>query len=570
MPSENLKEWEKMKKLFALALSLILTVSSVAVGFAAVPVSTEQEVLVGASVEVGYNNKLSDDDYAARLTYETSDFTEKYDLKATVDMTKVTEKMNALIAMLNDEEDAKNAKISGYFDVTVTASGAIFRSLESFYDDANVAFELSGDKAFEDVFVKPAKADVTMNAERSEITFRVNVKDGVVGTDIYNFVDDESLLGDEITLVCLKAVRPTKESSYTVTGNVTGKAVLTKADDSKVIEVPFKFEEASATLKVTKEEKSSSSSSSSGSSRPSGMISSGSNSNTNSMLGKHTVDYVLGTGAVAIGAASTSVPEGTVINFPTNVSREGFVFAGWSVNGRPVSDTTYTVNGDTVITARWINVNVPAELNGDEHIAYINGYPDGTVKPNAPITREEVAAIFYRLLKDNSYSNVCTLADVSADAWSIDAISALAEKGYINGYPDGTFRPTAYISRAEFVTIASKFSTIGSGTSAYYADIKGHWAEANIAKVADTAWVSGYEDGTFKPDATISRAEVIKIVNNILVRYADADTVNVDGVVMYSDNYPSEWYYYDVLEATNGHDYSRREDGYHEEWSAIK
>ena len=559
-----------MKKLFAMALSLILTVSSVAVGFAADPVlPTEPEVLVGTKVEVGLGNEIDEDEYAEKLSYETEDFSEKYDLKATIDMTKVTEKIEALITspIVDSEDDAKNVKITGQFDITIELSDEIFRNVGTFYNDAK--FELSGEASFDDIFVMPEEKDVVLNTAKDVLTFTVKVADGVVGSKIYDFDNDESLLGDEITLVCLKAIWPKEEDTYTITGKVEGETILTKADDSKAIKVPYKFEDAEAKLTIDEEEKSSGGS---GGGRPSGMISTGKNPVISTE--KFTVDYVLGTGAVAIGAASTSVPAGSVINFPANVTREGFLFTGWLVNGKNYTEATYTVSGDTVITAKWINLNVPADLNGTDHTAYIKGYPDGNVRPEAYITREEVATIFYRLLTDAKRAEIETttnnFSDVKADSWSNTAISTLANGGYINGYPDGTFRPTANISRAEFVTIAAKFSTLGDGVTAYYSDVKGHWAEKYIAAAADTAWVSGYDDGTFKPDATITRAEVMRIVNNVLVRYTDEQNLNVEGIVLFPDNASSAWYYYDVIEASNGHDYTRREDGYHEAWSAIK
>lgn len=213
-----------------------------------------------------------------------------------------------------------------------------------------------------------------------------------------------------------------------------------------------------------------------------------------------------------------------------------------------------------------------AELNKDTHIAYISGYEDGTVRPKNNITREEVAAIFYQLLTDASKdvygTNVNSFSDVSSSRWSNRAISTLANANIISGYPDGTFKPSQTITRAEFTAIAARFDTV-TNVSNPFSDTVGHWAEKQISFAASKGWVKGYSDGTFKPGQPITRGEAITLTNNLLGRAVDANGLT-EGVRQWADNEEGAWYYYNVLEATNSHDYVRREEGgIMENWTAV-
>lgn len=211
-----------------------------------------------------------------------------------------------------------------------------------------------------------------------------------------------------------------------------------------------------------------------------------------------------------------------------------------------------------------------ATLNYDNHFAYIIGddpAADGSVavRPTANITRAEVATIFYRLLDDASREKFVTtennFSDVNQGDWYNNAISTVVNAGIFEGYDDGTFGPNKAITRAEFATIAARFSSIKHEGEALFTDIAGYWAEDSINCAAATGWVNGYDDGTFRPDNKITRAEAITLINRVLYRLVDAEGMLEDGYVDFVDNDPAAWYYIAILEASNSHDYNRKKIG---------
>ncbi len=255
--------------------------------------------------------------------------------------------------------------------------------------------------------------------------------------------------------------------------------------------------------------------------------------------------------------------------------RAGYRFDGWYADAScktPIGGLI-TVTKDTIIYAKWINTKAPDVLISDSHFAYINGYEDGTVRPENLVTREEVAAILYRLLKDEYKATLRadknTFSDVLPERWSADAIFCMANGGYLKGYSDGNFAPDKPITRAEFATVINRFYGNDSVLNSIgFFDIGGHWAEESIISAASLALIDGYEDGSFKPDAYISRAEAMTIINRILVRYIDQDGL-CEGVKMWPDNPNTAWYYYQVIEATSAHTFNRRIDGVYEDWIAL-
>ncbi|MCR4771181.1 MAG: S-layer homology domain-containing protein [Oscillospiraceae bacterium] len=204
----------------------------------------------------------------------------------------------------------------------------------------------------------------------------------------------------------------------------------------------------------------------------------------------------------------------------------------------------------------------PPDLNGDDHFAYVIGYPDGCVHPEAEITRAEAVTIFFRLLKDdvrNKYwSETNSFSDVSEGQWFNHAVSTLAKMGIVSGYPDGTFKPGETITRAEFVALAARFDAAAEAPIADFSDISGHWASIEIAKAAANGWINGYPDGSFKPDQKINRAEAMALVNRVLNRDpADPDDL-LNNMITWPDNMDKNaWFYLDVQEATNSHTYER-------------
>ncbi len=213
-----------------------------------------------------------------------------------------------------------------------------------------------------------------------------------------------------------------------------------------------------------------------------------------------------------------------------------------------------------------------AELEKFDHFAYVIGYPEGDVRPMNNITREEVAMIFYRLLTDASrdqlLSDVNPFTDVESNRWSNRAISTLYNADIISGYPDGTFKPSDPISRAEFATIAAKFDDLDLGNSSKFSDIFGHWAEKYITSAENKGWINGYPDMTFKPEQDITRAEAMTLINNVLERSVPEENIHPDAI-FWPDNPSTEWYFEAVMEATNSHDYVIEEDG-DELWTGMK
>ncbi len=236
-----------------------------------------------------------------------------------------------------------------------------------------------------------------------------------------------------------------------------------------------------------------------------------------------------------------------------------------TVEGDPKCGVTYTL---TIVRER------PALEKGD-HTAYITGYPDGSVHPSANITREEVAAIFYRLMTEESRSKFetteCSFADVSATRWSRTAIATLAAAGVITGRDAQTFDPAAKITRAEFAAIAARFDVITYDGKNLFEDIDGHWAASYINKAAIRGWVKG-DAGTFifRPDDAITRAEAVTLVNRVLDRAPETADDLMDGMISFTDNTDTgAWYYLAIQEAANSHSYDRKDDDKHESWSQL-
>lgn len=182
-----------------------------------------------------------------------------------------------------------------------------------------------------------------------------------------------------------------------------------------------------------------------------------------------------------------------------------------------------------------------------------------------------MATIFYRLLTDESREAYRTtdhdFTDVSADAWYAEPVATLANAGLLAGYEDGTFRPDQNITRAEYAAIATRFDELEEGTSAF-TDISGHWAENAINAAYGAGWVGGYEDGTFRPDQNITRAEAMALINRVLERAVDSEGM-LDEMTHWVDNDPAAWYYADIQEATHSHTYEREEGEKYETWTAL-
>ena len=256
------------------------------------------------------------------------------------------------------------------------------------------------------------------------------------------------------------------------------------------------------------------------------------------------------------------------------------------------------MNNDITLTAAWKNIggggggsnkpNKPTDpskdrpakpskveevLNTEDHFQYVQGYPDNTVAPERNITRAEATVIFFRLLNDSVRTKYLdadnVFPDVNLNDWFNLGVSTMENSGFVSGYDDGLFRPNAYITRAELATIISNFDDLEPVAENKFADVEGHWAEKYINSAAEKGWLSGYEDGLFRPNQHITRAETMSMINRVLNRRVDANGLHA-AAKQWKDNPESKWYYYAVLEATNNHEYERANVADYENWTAIK
>ena len=319
------------------------------------------------------------------------------------------------------------------------------------------------------------------------------------------------------------------------------------------------------------------------------------------------------------------------------------MYAKWNKNsgGGGGSTTTYfyfaiekvdTQDGHALnaATVRNYRGSTPELLNGEDHFAYIVGHNDGNVYPNGLISRAETAAVFFRLLKDevrdgnlltsNTYSDVpddywantaistmtglgivqghsgttfdpeapitraqfaaiCarfdtgaggttqTFSDISGH-WAEEYIRQVAGLGWIKGFEDGTFRPDTYITRAQFAAICARFDTGKSSGEQTFSDIQGHWAEKYIERAAELGWIKGFEDGTFRLDAYITRAQAMTMINRVLNRIPEDESDLLPGMNVWPDCNPGDWFYLAVQEATNSHDFEHKAGSY-ETWTRL-
>ena len=210
---------------------------------------------------------------------------------------------------------------------------------------------------------------------------------------------------------------------------------------------------------------------------------------------------------------------------------------------------------------------ISAVLNTKDQMAYMQGDPAGTFRPSSNITRAEVATIFYRLLLDKNVEQQGRFTDVASGQWYHDAIATLAGKGIINGYNDGTFRPNNAITRAEFAAIATRFAKANNSGSLSFSDVSASaWYYKSVLTAVNYGWINGYSDGTFRPDQPILRAEAAKIVNYMLGRIADRSAVDSGAGRNFPDVTKSHWAFYEIAEATTEHEYTRESNTVEENW----
>lgn len=250
---------------------------------------------------------------------------------------------------------------------------------------------------------------------------------------------------------------------------------------------------------------------------------------------------------------------------------DGYIMSGDKVGIEKSDLTTSQTNAElNAETVRNYRNTAPADLNSSDHVAYVHGYPDGTVKPNHQIIRAEVAMMLYRLLADTRMAEIQTtfnsFSDVSPDEWYNEAVSTMTNGKYIAGYPDGTFGGNKSITRAEFVTMLVRFIGVQDEACSFSDVSKAHWAYDYIATATQAGWIAGYSDGSFKPEQAITRAEAMTIINRVLNRGVDKNSELLNFKV-WPDNTISDWFYYEVIEATNEHEYTGSRPS--EQWTSL-
>lgn len=242
-------------------------------------------------------------------------------------------------------------------------------------------------------------------------------------------------------------------------------------------------------------------------------------------------------------------------------------------------DGTYTFvmpAGDVTVTATYAPsfgpdyTGVSDLLITDQHIRYLNGYPGGTFGPGQKMTRAETAQMFYNLLRDQNVDVTVSFTDVAEDAWYAPAVNALASLGIINGVGEDTFAPDRAITRAEFTAMAMRFTDVDVAGANPFSDVPADaWYQEYVVDASELGWIGGYPDGTFRPDQTINRAEVTTIVNRMLGRVADEAYVDAhqEELAQFSDVVKAHWAYYQIVEATNAHEYTK--DNNTESWTEL-
>lgn len=561
-----------MKKLLALLMAAGMTLSSSVFAIDITGVPENVDVNVATSVKM---KKSANDDWTTSPINIYASAEKSFDFQTKLDMSEVREayeKLYANTVELAAEKGFNSATailnelpVTGSFEVnieypaevklpdTITADS---KTMEGF------AYE-SGTGSVTDVYTETGRT-VSGNV----LTIAVNVKDGVKISDLLTKDGEKVVANDklgDLVLTCENVeITSSDVKAYTITGNVTGSTSATfNGESTKKVTVNYAFGDIEATVNIVE---------------PSNGGSGGSSSKT------VTVKFDVGTTEAKIESVSSK--NKVEINFDTIVvpTVEGKEFDGFYADAaftQPLTGKkTFTVN--TTVYAKWVDAGTEpvdpdkptdpdAPIFTDNHIAYIIGYPEGTVKPEDNISREEVATVFYRLLRAEKQIEIAAtenrFSDVDESRWSNKAISSMAKGGYISGYESGTFKPEQFITRAEFVTIIANMYKFDKTPATAFSDVtNGYWASGYIGAVSAKGWVNGYEDGTFKPEQFITRAEVMATVNRMLDRKVSADGISADAKI-WSDVKANDWFYLDVIEATNAHEYTT-EDGA-EIWTKV-
>lgn len=304
--------------------------------------------------------------------------------------------------------------------------------------------------------------------------------------------------------------------------------------------------------------------------------------NGGSSITRYTITASAGSGGVIDPSGSVRVSRGSDKTF-TITANEGYEIADVLVDGESVgavSEYTFeNVKANHTISVTFEEgeqvidpdeTGVSDWLNTADHIVYLNGYVDGTFRPDDNMTRAEAAQMFYNLLNDKDVAITVSFSDVASDAWYAEAVNTLASLGMITGVGDNKYEPDRSITRAEFTAIAMRFADLATGGENVFSDVaEDAWYHDYVVGSIQYGWITGYPDGTFRPENTITRAEVTTIVNRMLGRSADRTFIaeHADELRSFSDVANSHWSYYAVMEATNAHDFTK--DNGVETWNGL-
>ena len=581
---------------YALTLSQHISNAEVSLGLTPGTLSN-QTVNVDTDISLKFNG---DADYVnGALVKDASSAT--VDLRAEIDMAAVVNEMLNYRAVANDfinatavgvERDDLQAEIDAayvspdptesWFTVTINYPANFTITDPDFIDDPDgnemKGFSLKADATeLTELESKPIidqiyeEVDRDVDTTNRKITIKINIRDNVTLDVLEQYLSDSSDNPYNLVLTCT-GNELSGYGTYHITGSIEGQTTIksTHGQIGKVVYTFIQKPDAGVNKYVDPE-------------NPSAI--SGTVKLQQQTGGGVTIKYnfIVITDAVTGEKTVFRIPVGTKVK-PTELAipkKLNHKFDGLYYDPeftQPVEDTI-VMNKEITTYVKWIPADKTDVLERDAHLVYVIGYPieDGIeeVRPENNITREEIATIYYRLLKtdvrDTLFTNENDFTDVEADRWSNKAISTMANGGYINGYEDNSFKPGNAITRAEFVTICARIFGVDENTEVKigdFADTKGHWASTYIRYASENSWLEGYGDGTFKPEQHITRAEVMKIINNMLNRHVKEEGL-VEDAKRWIDNSPDAWYYYEVIEATNAHSYERTEGEDYETWKEI-
>ncbi len=478
------------------------------------------------------------------------------DYKTTLDMSLIKALFNRdLISIAIPQADASDEFYRGKVETSVTVT--ITYPATADVDESALLLPTTGtlDNA---TFTESEARAITTDGDKKIATIKYKNTDGLT---VDNLDDNNYAALNDITFTLENAIKYNTTGDHIVTVTMEGETTITYGEDTpdntddNIAQV-IKYKGATATYTVS--------------------INAPSSGGGSSSLA---IKFETNGGNEI---KNISVRRGNKAQLPTPV-REGYVFTGWYTDSALTTpfDENTLINRNYTLYAAWVEDNgsagnghaTPGSLNGEDHFAYVVGYPDGTVRPNDNITRAEVTSIFFRLLKESvrneSLTSSNNFADVNDDDWYNTAVSTMANLGIVNGRTADEFVPNAFITRAEFAAICARFDDSAFEMVDDFADVAGHWAEAEIHEAAAHGWIRGYEDNTFRPDRFITRAEAMTMINRVLNRVPEtAEDLLTDMTVWPDNSDESVWYYLPVQEATNSHDYDMKNRIY-EKWTAF-